>query len=32
MGMIADLSGTMREVCYEAPFGVGYMTALFEQT
>lgn len=32
MGMIADLSGTMREICYEAPFGVGYMTALFEQT
>lgn len=32
MGMIADVSGIMREVCYEAPFGVGYMTALFEQT
>ncbi len=32
MGMIADLHGTMREVCYEAPFGVGCMTALFEQT
>lgn len=32
MGLVSDLSGVMREVCYEAPFGVGYMTALFEQT
>lgn len=31
MGMISDISGTMKEICYEAPFGVGYMTALFEQ-
>lgn len=31
MGMMEDLSGTMHELCYEAPFGVGYLTALFEQ-
>ena len=31
-GILADMSGTMREVCYEAPFGVGCMTVIFEQT
>ncbi len=30
MGVLEDLSGNMRELCYEAPFGVGYLTALFE--
>lgn len=32
MGALEDVNGTMREICYEAPFGVGYMTALFEHT
>ncbi len=32
MGALEDMNGSMRELCYEAPFGVGYMTAVFEQT
>ncbi len=32
MGALEDINGNMRELCYEAPFGVGYMTTIFEQT
>lgn len=29
-GVMSTLSGSVRELCYEAPFGVGCFTALFE--
>lgn len=30
MGVLEDMNGSMRELCYEAPFGVGYLTSVFE--
>lgn len=30
MGALEHMNGAMKELCYEAPFGVGYMTARFD--
>lgn len=30
LGTLENINGTMKELCYEAPFGVGYLTARFD--